>query len=54
MLVMDNLNTHSLSSFYEAFPPQEAFRLTQRLEIHYTSRHGSWLNISEVDLQLVF
>jgi len=47
---MDNLNTHSISSLYEAFPPQEAFRLAQRLEIHFTPKHGSWLNIAECEL----
>jgi hypothetical protein len=50
VLVMDNLNTHSISSLYEAFPPDEAFRLAQRLEIHFTPKHGSWLNIAEVEL----
>ena len=50
VLVMDNLNTHTISSLYEAFPPEEAFRLAQRLEIHYTPKHGSWLNIAEVEL----
>ena len=50
VLVMDNLNTHSISSLYEAFPPQEAFRLAQRLEIHFTPKHGSWLNIAECEL----
>jgi len=48
--VMDNLNTHVISSFYEVFPPEEAFRLAQRLEIHYTPKHGSWLNIAEIEL----
>jgi len=48
--IMDNLNTHTLSSLYEAFPPDEAFRLAQRLEIHYTPKHGSWLNIAEIEL----
>jgi hypothetical protein len=47
---MDNLNTHVISSLYEAFPPEEAFRLAQRLEIHYTPKHGSWLDIAEVEL----
>jgi hypothetical protein len=47
---MDNLNTHVISSLYEAFHPEEAFRLAQRLEIHYTPKHGSWLNIAEVEL----
>jgi hypothetical protein len=50
VLVMDNLNTHTISSLYEAFAPEEAFRLAQRLEIHYTPRHGSWLNIAEIEL----
>ena len=50
VLVMDNLNTHVISSFYEAFPPEEAFRLFRRLEIHYTPKHGSWLNIAEIEL----
>jgi hypothetical protein len=50
VLVMDNLNTHSIGSFYEAFPPAEARRLTQRLEIHYTPKHGSWLNMAENEL----
>jgi len=50
VLVMDNLNTHVISSFYEAFPPTEAFRLSQRLEIHYTPKHGSWLDIAEIEL----
>jgi len=50
VLVMDNLNTHVISSLYEAFPPEEAFRLAQRLEIHYTPKHGSWLDIAEVEL----
>jgi len=50
VLVMDNLNTHAISSLYEAFPPKVAFRLAQRLEIHYTPKHGSWLNIAEVEL----
>ena len=50
VLVMDNLNTHVISSFYETFPPEEAFRLAQRLEIHYTPKHGSWLDIAEVEL----
>ena len=50
VLVMDNLNTHTISSFYEAFSPEEAFCLAQRLEIHFTPKHGSWLNIAEVEL----
>lgn len=50
VLVMDNLNTHNISSFYKAFPPEEAFRLSQKLEIHYTPKHGSWLDIAEIEL----
>ena len=50
ILVMDNLNTHTLSSLYEAFTPEEAFRLAQRIEIHYTPKHGSWLDIAEIEL----
>jgi hypothetical protein len=49
-LVLDNLNTHSPASLYETFPPAEARRLAQRLEIHYTPKHGSWLNIAEIEL----
>lgn len=50
VLVMDNLNTHNKSSLYAAFEPEEAFALAQRLEIHYTPKHGSWLNIAEIEL----
>ena len=50
MLVMDNLNTHGIASLYEAFPPAEAHALAQRLEIHHTPKHGSWLNIAEIEL----
>lgn len=50
-LVMDNLNTHSVASLYEAFPPKEARRLAQRLEIHHTPKHGSWLNVAEIELK---
>ena len=50
VLVQDNLNTHTISSLYEAFPPEEAFRLAQRLELHFTPKHGSWLNIAECEL----
>jgi hypothetical protein len=49
-LVCDNLNTHHTGSLYEAFSPAEARRLTERLEIHYTPKHGSWLNIAEIEL----
>ena len=50
VLVMDNLNTHSVGSLYEAFEPAKAFTLAQRLEIHHTPKHGSWLNIAEIEL----
>jgi DDE superfamily endonuclease len=50
-LVMDNLNTHCLGSLYEAFQPAEARRLAKRLEIHYTPKHGSWLNIAEIEIK---
>lgn len=50
VLVMDNLNTHTIGSLYEAFDPATAFDLAQRLEIHHTPRHGSWLNIAEIEL----
>jgi hypothetical protein len=50
VLVCDNLNTHKIASLYEAFPAEVAHRLAQRLEIHYTPKHGSWLNIAENEL----
>jgi hypothetical protein len=50
VLVMDNLNTHGIGSLYEAFAPAEAFALAQRLEIHHTPKHGSWLNVAEIEL----
>ena len=50
VLVMDNLNIHSPASLYEAFPPAEAKRLADKLEIHHTPKHGSWLNIAEIEL----
>lgn len=50
ILVMDNLNTHNISSLYEAFCPEDALFMAKRLEIHYTPKHGSWLNIAEVEL----
>lgn len=49
-LVMDNLNTHQIASLYEAFEAREARRLAERLEIHYTPKHGSWLNMAEIEL----
>lgn len=52
-LVMDNLNTHAISSLYEAFPAEKARALAKRLEIHYTPKHGSWLNIAEIELSVL-
>jgi hypothetical protein len=53
MMVLDNLNTHCPSSLYEAFPPEEARRILGRLEIHYTPKHGSWLNMAEIELSIL-
>jgi len=53
ILVMDNLNTHVISSLYEAFPAPLALALAKRLEIHYTPKHGSWLNIAEIELSVM-
>jgi hypothetical protein len=53
VLVMDNLNTHKISSLYKAFPPEEARRIAKRLEIHNTPKHGSWLNIAEIELNVM-
>lgn len=50
VVVMDNLNTHTTGSLYEAFEPAKARALAKRLEIHYTPKHGSWLNIAEIEL----
>ncbi len=50
VLVMDNLNTHHPASLYQAFEPAEARRIAERLEIHYTPKHGSWLNMAEIEL----
>ena len=50
VLVMDNLNTHHPASLYEAFEPMEARRIAQRLEIHYTPKHGSWLDMAEIEI----
>ena len=52
-VVMDNLNTHTAGSLYEAFPPEEARRLAEKLELHYTPKHGSWLNIAEIELRVL-
>jgi len=51
-LVMDNLNTHTAASLYEAFEPAEAQRLWQRLEVHYTPKHGGWLNMAEIEISI--
>ncbi len=53
VLVMDNLNTHIIGSLYEAFPPAKAREIARRLEIHYTPKHGSWLNIAEIELSVL-
>ena len=53
ILVMDNLNTHALSSLYKAFPAPEARRIAKKLEIHYTPKHGSWLDIAEIELNVM-
>jgi DDE superfamily endonuclease len=53
ILVTDNLNTHGPGSFYKVFPPSEARRLAEKLEIHYTPKHGSWLNIAEIALSIL-
>ena len=52
-LICDNLNTHKVASLYEAFEPAEARRLARRLELHYTPKHGSWLNIAEIELSVL-
>ena len=53
VLICDNLNTHTLGALYETFPPSEARRLAERLEIHYTPKHGSWLNVAEIELSVM-
>lgn len=53
VLVLDNLNTHGISSLYATFAPAEAFRLAQRLELHFTPKHGSWLNVAEIELSVL-
>lgn len=53
VLVMDNLNTHKPASLYKKYPPAEARRIMKKLEIHYTPKHGSWLNIAEVELNVM-
>ena len=53
ILIMDNLNTHKPASLYRAFVPEEARRIVKKLEIHYTPKHGSWLNIAEIELNVM-
>jgi len=53
LLVQDNLNTHTAGSFYEALPPEEAFKLARRFEFHFTPRKGSWLNMAEIELSVL-
>ncbi|MDR0758797.1 MAG: transposase [Treponema sp.] len=53
LLVMDNLNTHSIASLYETFAPEEAKRIKDKLEIHYTPKHGSRLNMAEIELKVI-
>ena len=53
VLVMDNLNTHKLASLYEAFPPERARRIAERFEVHHTPKHGSWLNVAEIELSVL-
>ena len=53
VLVMDNLNTHKVASLYEAFPPEQARRIAAKLEIHHTPKHGSWLNMAEIELSVL-
>lgn len=53
VVVLDNLNTHVLSALYNIFPAEEAFRISQKLELHYTPVHGSWLNLAEVEFSIL-
>ena len=53
VLIMDNLNTHNISSLYKAFPPEEARRIAKKLEVHYTPKHGSWLDIAEIGINIM-
>jgi len=52
-VILDNLNTHGLGSLYDAFEPAEARRLVEKLEFHYTPKHGSWLNMAEIELSIL-
>jgi transposase len=49
-IVLDNLNTHTLGALYEAYEPEEARRIARKLEFHYTPKHGSWLNMAEIEI----
>jgi hypothetical protein len=53
VLVMDNLNTHKLASLYQAFEPEQARRIAERIEVHHTPKHGSWLNVAEIELSVL-
>lgn len=53
ILVMDNLNTHKASSLYKVYPPEEARRIIKRFEFHYTPKHGNWLDIAEIELNVM-
>lgn len=53
ILVMDNLNTHKAASLYKKYPPEEARRIIKKIEIHYTPKHGSWLDIAEIELNVM-
>src|SRR5258708_16004930 len=53
VLVLDNLNTHDFSSLYETFEPEKAWRIRQKIEMHYTPKHGSWLNMAEIELAVL-
>lgn len=52
-VVLDNLNTHKLASLYDAFPPHEAHRIARKLRFHYTPKHGSWLNMAEIEFSIL-
>lgn len=53
VVVMDNLNTHAIGSLYETYPPEQARRIAEKLELHYTPKHGSWLNVAEIELSVL-
>ena len=53
VLVMDNLNTHKIARLYQAFPPDQARRIDEKLEIHHTPKHGSWLNVAGIELSVL-